>query len=186
MSIPQEAKEVKLISSIFSAHKILMQDVIKEVEGHFGSVDWVSELFVFDRTRYYEREMGWPLYRRFLSFSSLIKPDSLVEIKLITNSIEKGHLMGKGRGVNIDPGYISLERLVLATGKNYIHRIYLGKGIYADLTLVFHAGTFTPLVWTYPDYAHEKVIACFNMVRDNYRQQVTEKGISKRKRDNYA
>ncbi|MFB0532614.1 MAG: DUF4416 family protein, partial [Desulfatiglandales bacterium] len=113
---------------------------------------------------------GWPLCRRFISFSNLITPDSIVDIKLVTNTIENGHLVGRRRKINIDPGYISLERLVLASGKNYSHRIYLRKGIYADLTLVFHAGTFKPLAWTYPDYADEKIIGYFNVIRNGYLQ----------------
>ena len=176
MSIPKESTEVKLVSSLFSTEDDLIRNVIKEMEGHFGSVDWVSEKLVFDRTEYYAKEMGWPLFRRFISFSELISPDYLVDIKLLTNTIENGHLVKKRRKINIDPGYISLERLVLATGKNYTHRIYLDKGVFADLTLVFHGGTFMPLIWTYPDYANEKFIRYFNMVRVRYLRYLREEG----------
>ncbi len=174
MSIPKEVKMVKLISSLFSSEEDLIERVIKYMETYFDSVDWVSEKLVFNRTRYYEKETGWPLYRRFISFSKLIYPDSIVDIKLMTNTIENEHLVNKRRRINIDPGYISLERLVLATGKNYTHRIYLTKGIYADLTLVFHAGTFKPLAWTYPDYANEKVIGYFNKARNGYLHHLRE------------
>ena len=173
MSTPKEAKKVKLVSSLFSPDEELIEKVIKQMEGYFDPVDWVSEKLVFNRTRYYEKEMGWPLYRRFISFSRLISPDEIVDIKLITNTIENEYLVDKRRKINIDPGYISLERLVLATGKNYIHRIYLKKGIYADLTLIFYAGTFKPLAWTYPDYAEEKVIGYFNMLRDRDLKHLT-------------
>ena len=174
MSTPEEVTKVKLISSLFSQKEKLIENVIKQMEGYFGPADWVSEKLVFNRTRYYEKEMGWLLYRRFISFSKLISPDSIVDIKLMTNKIENEHLVDKRRKINIDPGYISLERLVLATGKNYTHRIYLTKGIYADLTLVFHAGIFNPLAWTYPDYADEKVIGYLNMVRNDYLQHLRE------------
>lgn len=174
VSIPQEAKKVKLISSLFSPEEELLEKVIKQMEGYFGPVDWVSERLVFDRTRYYAREMGWPLHRRFISFSNLVAPGAIADIKLATNRIENEHLADKRRRVNIDPGYISLERLVLATGKNYVHRIYLGKGIYGDLTLIFHGGTFKPVAWTYPDYAEEKLIGYFNMVRSRYLQLLRE------------
>lgn len=172
MSTPEEAKEVKLISSLFSSEEDLIEKVIKQMEGSFGPVDWVSEKLAFDRTRYYAKEMGWPLWRRFISFSNLILPETLVDIKLATNTIENGHLVDRTRKINIDPGYISLERLILASGKNYIHRIYLREGIYADLALVFHAGTFKPLPWTYPDYADEKIIGYFNMIRNAYLQHL--------------
>jgi hypothetical protein len=175
VSTPQEARKVKLISSLFSPEEGLIDTVIKEMEEHFGPVDWVSGKLFFDRTRYYEREMAWPLHRRFVTFFKLIKPDSIVDIKLVTNRIEREHLVDTKRRINIDPGYISLERLILATGKNYIHRIYLAKGIYADLTLIFHGGTFKPLSWTYPDYADERVIGMFNIVRSAYLQHIREK-----------
>jgi hypothetical protein len=175
MSIPREAKGVRLIMSLFSREGELIENVIKKMERYFGPVSWTSENLIFNRTRYYEREMGWPLQRRFIAFSELIKPDSIVDIKLMTNKIEKDHIIDNKRSINIDPGYISLERLVLATGKNYIHRIYLRKGIYADLTLIFHSGTFMPLAWTYPDYSDEKVIACFNALRDDYLQKLRGK-----------
>jgi hypothetical protein len=174
MSTPQGARKVKLISSLFSPEEALIDAVIKEMEEHFGPVDWVSGKLFFDRTRYYEREMAWPLHRRFVAFFNLIKPDSIVDIKLVTNRIEKEYLVNTKRRINIDPGYISLERLILATGKNYIHRIYLTKGIYADLTLIFHGGTFKPLAWTYPDYADERVIGMFNIVRSAYLQHIRE------------
>jgi len=168
VSKPKPGQKVKLISSLFSSDVDLIMKVIKQMEKYFGVTDWISEEIIFDRTKYYAKEMGWPLYRRFISFEKHIYPEFLVEAKLITNKIEDEHLSKMKRKINIDPGYISLERLVLATGKNYIHRIYLGKGIYADLTLVFRAGTFKSLEWTYPDYRNEKTIDCFNTLRDNY------------------
>jgi hypothetical protein len=174
VSEPQETKKAKLISSLFSRERALIDRGIKEMEERFGSVDWVSEVLAFERTRYYEKEMGWPLYRRFISFTTLIKPESIREIKLCTNEIENAHLDKNRRTINIDPGYLTLERLVLATGKNYIHRVPLGRGIYADLTLVFHHGTFKPLAWTYPDYAEERVIGLFNLIRSQYLKRVRE------------
>lgn len=172
MSSPREADDVRLISSIFSPNEQLIDTLIERLEGMFGPVEWRSPLLLFDRTRYYEKEMGWPLQRRFVSFRDLIRPESLVEVKLRTNALEQMFVREGKRVVNIDPGYVSLERLVLATGKNYTHRIYLGKGIYADLTLVFHKGTFRPLEWTYRDYADEGLISQFNEIRARYKEQL--------------
>lgn len=129
---------------------------------------------LFDRTRYYAREMGWPLYRRFVCFEELISPETLVDVKVTTNAIEGGYLIQGNRQVNIDPGYISAERLVLATGKNYVHRVYIGKGIYADLTLVFMRGSFRPLEWTYGDYSAPEMIAYFNELRSAYMEKLRE------------
>jgi len=172
MSTPNEAEDVKLISSLFSSDKELIDNVINELELLFGPTDWISPWLLFDRTRYYEKEMGWPLHRRFISFRDLIRPEEIVRIKLAANRIENNYTKEDGtRSINIDPGYISLERLVLATGKNYIHRIYLSDGIYADLTLIFHGKSFKSIEWTYPDYRDPVTIGYFNDVRSRYKGQ---------------
>lgn len=172
MSSPREADDVKLISSLFSPRKDQIEEMIHELEGSFGLTDWMSPELLFDRTRYYEREMGWPLYRRFVSFRELIGPGNIVDIKLATNGLENRYRQDERRTVNIDPGYVSLERLVLVTGKNYVHRIYLSKGVYAELTLVFKKGGFTPLQWTYRDYADPVVIRYFNEIRERYKREL--------------
>ena len=174
MSQPQEPEPVKLISSLFSPEKELIDTVVEELSKDFGLVDWISPELLFDRTQYYAREMGWPLHRRFISFSQLVPADHLVEIKLKTNGIEDHHRLEGNRLVNIDPGIISPERLILATGKNYVHRVYLSKGIYADLTLIFQKGSFRPVKWTYPDYATPTIIGFFNKIREKYMEQLRE------------
>jgi hypothetical protein len=172
MSEPREADDVKLVASLFSPEEKILQEVLLELEKRFGPRDWMSPPLFFDRTRYYEREMGWPLHRRFLSFRNLIRPEAIVDTKLQTNELEKEFLQEGKRRVNIDPGYVALERLVLATGKNYTHRLYLSKGIFADLTLVFHQGSFQTLPWTYRDYADPVVITYFNDIREHYKNQL--------------
>jgi len=175
MSQPREPDPVKLIASIFTPKEDLIREVINELSLRYGPVDWESPPMFFDRTRYYEREMGWPLHRRFVSFEYLISPDDIVNVKLETNELESRYLQEGNRLVNIDPGYIGLERLVLATGKNYVHRIYLRNGIYADLTLIYKKGSFRSLEWTYKDYADPKMIEMFNNVRKRYTEQLKER-----------
>jgi hypothetical protein len=172
MSNPSEAEDVKLISSLFSSQANLIDRVILEMEGLFGPTDWISPAFFFDRTKYYEREMGWPLHRRFISFKTLVRPQDIVEIKWKTNDLENKESQGGKRKINIDPGYVALERLVLTTGKNYTHRIYLSRGIYADLTLIFQRGGFSPLAWTYKDYGDPEIIDYFNEIRERYKKQI--------------
>ena len=175
MSQPQIPNHVKLIASIFSVENSLIDEVMIKLTEKFGSIDWTSPELFFDRTKYYAREMGWPLHRRFISFSGLIPAEELVKVKLATNEFEKEYLDHGNRQVNIDPGYISAERLILATGKNYIHRVYLTKGIYADLTLLFKKGGFRSVEWTYPDYANPDIIDYFNEIRKTYMAQIMEK-----------
>ncbi len=172
MSHPHEPDHVKLISSLFSPRKEFIEEAIDQLTNFFGPVDWISPEFIFDRTKYYAREMGWPLFRRFVSFEALIPPDHIVEIKLQTNKVEQQYLHDGNRKINIDPGYISPERLILATGKNYIHRVYLSKGIFADLTLIFKRGGFRTLEWTYPDYAAPDIIEHLNSVRERYMKRL--------------
>ncbi len=167
-----EPEDVKLICSVFSAEESLIQVCVRDLEGLFGKADWIGPALYFDRTRYYEKEMGWPLHRRFLSFQGLVRPDWIVEAKRKTSDLEEKYLRDGKRRVNVDPGYVSLERLVLATGKNYTHRVYLSGGVYADLTLVFQRGTFRSLEWTFPDYASSGIIEMFNGVRMRYREQL--------------
>jgi hypothetical protein len=176
MSEPREPHPVKLIMSLFSSEEDLLDGVILRLEGTYGRTEWRGPPLLFDRTTYYAREMGWPLHRRFVSFESLIPPERLVEVKLDTNALEKQYLRGDSRRVNIDPGYLAPERLVLATGKNYTHRIYLAKGIYGDLTLVFHKGAFRTLPWTYRDYADAGLVQHFQELRERYMDQLRRMG----------
>ncbi len=174
MSYPHEPDRVKLISSLFSPKKKFLERAIDQLTDFFGPVDWISPELLFDRTKYYAGEMGWPLFRRFVSFEALVPSDYIVEAKLTTNKVEQQYLHEGNRKINIDPGYISPERLILATGKNYIHRVYLTKGIFADLTLIFKRGGFRTLEWTYPDYAEPDIIEALNSVRGQYMKQLKE------------
>jgi hypothetical protein len=167
-----QPEPVKFFIGAFAADPEVLGEVEEILAVRLGRVDWRSPPLMFDRTRYYEKEMGWPLHRRFFAFERLISPEFLVDIKLATHDIEVDYTDSGRRTVNIDPGYLCAERLVLATGKNYIHRIYLGKGVYADLTLVFSRGSFKILNWTYPDYAAPEMIGYFNELRSRYMTQL--------------
>ncbi len=168
MSQIQAPKLAKLVIGLFMKEKSLIVPVSKELTERFGPVDLVSNWLHFNFTSYYKSEMGEPLFRRMLVFKTLIEQDDLAEIKIFTNDIELEYSKNSKRMVNIDPGYILLERFVLATGKNYSHRIYVGKHIYADLTLIYTKGRFQKLPWTYPDYAEQKMLIFLKQVRDKY------------------
>ncbi|MBM4272321.1 MAG: DUF4416 family protein [Deltaproteobacteria bacterium] len=172
MSTPRPAEAVKLITSIFSSHVGILKDVLHILSVHYGGIDFLSAKMPFHYTDYYADEMGSSLERRFASFDTLIRPESLPDIKLFANSIEEKFSLSGKRRVNIDPGYVSDAHLILATGKAYSHRPYLRDGIYADLTLVFRSKTFQPLAWTYPDYRETHVINVFNMLRAKYLAQL--------------
>jgi hypothetical protein len=150
------------------ADKGLFPELAAELTSLFGPADIISAWFDFDYTTYYHKEMGSPLFRRLLAFKTLIAQKELATIKLTTNRIEQRTAEEGRRKFNIDPGYLLLERFVLATGKNFTHRIYLEQGIYADLTLVYSRGGFQMLPWTYPDYADVKMLDYLTAVRNKY------------------
>ncbi|HHC24227.1 MAG TPA: DUF4416 family protein [Desulfobacterales bacterium] len=168
MSSPQPPRPAKLVIGLFMKERAFFEPVAEELAGKFGPIDMMSRWLPFDYTSYYEPETGSPLFRRVMSFSDLIKQSFLPDIKLMTNGIELKYSEDSRRRVNIDPGYMLLERFVLATGKNFTHRIYIGRQIYADLTLIYTKGTFQKLPWTYPDYADKKMLACLEVVRKRY------------------
>jgi hypothetical protein len=168
MSIPQLPKPAKLLIGLFMKEKELLEPVARLLAENFGPVDMISRWMAFDYTDYYEREMGTPLFRRMLVFEQLREQTALADIKIISNEIEKKFSNDGMRNVNIDPGYMLPERFVLASGKNFTHRIYIGKGIYADLTLIYTKGSFQKLPWTYPDYADQKMLGWLKQVRDRY------------------
>lgn len=138
----------------------------------FGSIDFESNPICFGHTDYYEQEFGKDLTRTFISFKKLIFPHSLAVIKIFANKIEKRFSSGLTRQVNIDPGYIDLAKLVLASTKDYCHRIYLNKGVFAEITLSFRDKTFKALEWTYPDYRTPEYIEIFNHIRHIYENQI--------------
>jgi len=168
MSRPQPPRPAKLVIGFFLKEKRFGGDVISSLVEKFGPIDMASSWFPFDFTTYYHDETGIPLFRRLFGFKKLIQQQDLAQIKLTTNSLEQQYASDGKRPVNIDPGYLLHERFVLATGKNYSHRIYIGKGIYADLTLIYSHGRFEPLPWTYPDYASKNVIDFLEKVRKKY------------------
>ena len=176
MSTPQPPKPAKPVIGLILKDSALLGPAAAALEECFGRPDMVSPWLSFDFTDYYLNEMGAPLRRRIFSFRALIGQEILPEVKLETNRIEGRFCIDGQRRVNIDPGILTFERFVLATGKNYTHRIYLGRGIFADLTLLFSGGAFRPLPWTYPDYADAEVIEYFNGVRERYKEQLRGNG----------
>jgi hypothetical protein len=168
---------VKLIVGLIFAREAPVVALRQELEASYGQVDCESNWLPFDATRYYEREMGTQLQRLFWSFESLIAPETLADIKRDTNALEQAYAVPDARGwrrrANLDPGYVDLAKLVLATTKDRQHRLYLGRGIYAEVTLRFTGGRFVPWDWTYPDYRLPEYLAFFDAARRRYRQQLT-------------
>lgn len=149
-----------------------MAAIEKELRDVLGPIEDRSATKPFLHSDYYQKEMGKNLSRYFLLFQPLASRGQLPEVKLQTNEIETRHARQGDRTVNIDPGYIALEHIVLATTKGFAHRLYLGKGIFGDLTLMFENGSFHGLPWTYPDYRSEEIIALCTSWRQHYKESL--------------
>ncbi len=174
MGITKKPQLVKLIVGLISSHLNLFSTVQGELVGLFGPVDLESSLIPFSFTNYYSSELGPNLQRKFLSFARLIEPQRLAEIKSLTNEMEvRFQRQNNKRGMNIDPGYLETGKLILATTKNQQHRIYLGKGIYAEVTLRFRREKFEPWEWTYPDYRSKIYIDFFTKARETHLKQLS-------------
>jgi hypothetical protein len=171
---------VKLIVGVITARLDLLAAVYQRLSERFGPIDFTSQLLPFDYTTYYEAEMGKDLKRQFISFETLIAPDELAAAKHFSNAVEREFAKtgAEDRQINLDPGYISAAKLVLASTKDHAHRIYLQGGIYAEITLKFHHKTFQPWEWTYPDYRTQAYIDIFNRIRSMYMEQLKTSGLS--------
>lgn len=166
---------VKLISGFIFQKEIVFDKARGILEKKFGKIDFESQILQFTHTNYYEPEFGNNLKRKFISFKKLIHPQSLPRIKITANAIENKLSRNGLRLVNIDPGYLDMAKLVLASTKDFKHRIYLDKGIYAEATLFYRNRSFTCWEWTYPDYKSDDYIEIFNRIREIYARQIKNK-----------
>jgi len=170
-------KPVKLFVGILSCNKDLFDDVESLLVKHFGEVEIKSEIFPFNFTDYYKKEMGANISRQFICFRKLINPEELYTIKKWTNELEDKFKHNKRysviRPINIDPGYLTHCNLILASSKDYYHRIHLQGGIFAEVTLFYQHEVYKNLPWTYPDFQTEKYKNFFLKVRALYAKDIS-------------
>lgn len=146
--------------------------VLSFIEKRFGKLDLQSLTFDFSFTDYYEKEFGLGLKKKFISMQRLIDAGFLSKVKIFTNKIEKKFSKSGLRLINIDPGLIDLAKIVLASTKDFSHRISLGKGIFAEITLIYQDKNYRALDWTYPDYKSTGYMDFFKKVREIYAKQI--------------
>ncbi len=178
MAEPKPFLPAKLICGIIAGEDPLFQSAQESLSLFFGAVDAQSLFFPFDLTDYYEKQMGLHLRRKFISFKKLIRPEKLSRIKLVTNRLEddiRNEILSDHRVVNIDPGYILPSALIMATVKNFAHRVPLQQGIYAHLEFLFGKNDVRPLAWTYPDFRSQEYQDFFLKVRRIYLSQLKKK-----------
>jgi hypothetical protein len=172
MGTARDPQPAKLIASLLTGDTSLLATVKARLSDTFGPIDFESELLPFDHTDYYAPEFGPELKRQIVTFEQLVAPGDLPAIKRRTNELEWSLAEAGKRRVNIDPGYVSLGKMVLASTKDHAHRLYLGEGVYGEGTLVFQRGHFRPWPWTYPDYGSDLYCAMFEAIRERYKVQL--------------
>ena len=157
-------KALFFVSTLFSDPDVFVA-ACAELEKTFGPVLMESPTWPWDYSEHYSDEMGSALSRRYLFFEAPIGQDEIAAAKLATNELEE-RFSGEGkRRINLDPGYLTLAKVVLASTKDYSHRLYLGKGIFAELTLMYQQGKFAGTVNTYRDYLDERSLRVFSLAR---------------------
>ena len=155
MGTPGKPDPVKLLISIMYDERFDAALVLEKLRTRFGDTEYAYGPVAFIWTDYYAPEMGGNLKKRYVCYAKLIERTDLPDIKLWTNALEQESAADGKRKINIDPGYVARDKLVLATTKDFFHRLYLGKGIYGEVTLHFRQGSFRHFSWTYPDYKEE-------------------------------
>ncbi len=172
MGLLKRVSAVKLIIGILANKDSLFKKAEDMLEKKYGRIDYRSNIIKFDFTDYYSDEMGPKLSRKFISFQKLFDPLRIAKIKLQTNMIENKFKTAGRRNINIDPGFINEWKLVLASTKDNLQRIYLGRGIYAEITLYYKNSQFMDFIWTYPDYKTEEYKRVFQDIRKLFREQI--------------
>jgi len=171
---------VKLFVGVLTSLPEITAEIQIRLSALFGPVDLGIGPLPFDSTDYYNSEMGSPISRFFFGFSELIEPSTIAGIKIQTNKLETAFAAEQtavSRPVNLDPGYLEQSKIVLASTKNYYHRILLSAGIYAEVTLHYEAGHWCIFPWTFPDFRTKRYHPFFSSLRKLYRDQLKAMGL---------
>lgn len=166
--IRSTVEPVLLFSGFLFRDADIFKQALEMMTAAWGPVCLESETFDFTHTDYYQKEMGGGLKRKFAGFADFIAPIALAGIKVVSNRIEDELAVSGKRRINIDPGYLDLAKLVLASTKDFSHRLCLGENIFGEVTMRYVKGQFQPLEWTYPDYREPKTLEFFNHARQFY------------------
>ncbi len=170
---------VKLFCGLLLSAGVPRQEAEAALTPHYGAVILRSPCVPFEQTTYYESEMGAGLQRCYVAFEPLVDMAMLAAIKHTTNRLEAAFADTTGqRRVNIDPGYLDLAKVVLASTKDHAHRLYIGDGIFAEITLRYWQKRFQFWEWTYPDYRLPVALDFFHQLRVLYRTQLRQDAAS--------
>jgi hypothetical protein len=167
----KKTESVKLFCGFIYREENINFQVEKVLCENYGETEYRAGPFPFTFTDYYEKEMGKGLKRKFMAFKKVVSPERLYQVKIFTNQLESKFTTSKGqRKINIDPGYITLSKVVLFSTKDFYHRMYLGEGIYGEVTMSYTKGAFSFFPWTFPDYQTEEYLEFFRKLRKKHKR----------------
>lgn len=173
ITTPQSAL---LLLAAFSRYGAALDWALDRAISRFGPLALESPRFEFRETEYYTPSMGPELFKTFWAFERLVDPEMLADIKRQTNAWEAEYASAAAhderRPLNLDPGYVGLGKLVLASTKDHAHRIYLGQGIYAEVTLYYKDGRWQQREWTFADYRRDDYQAFFEECRATLKRKL--------------
>jgi len=171
----RKTEPVKLFISLLTSLPEMLPRVERDLISRYGTVDIRGGPFPFDKTHYYDEAMGVPLSRTILGFAELVGPERLAGIKREMNAQEARIAAEAGRiqrPVNLDPGYLETSKVVLASTKNFYHRVFVGDDIFAEVTMHWQGGAWQKFDWTFPDFRSGQYDAFFTALRRAYRDQL--------------
>jgi Domain of unknown function (DUF4416) len=185
MGTARDPRPAKYFVGLLSSDLQLLNSVETDLTAILGAIDGRSETLPWNVSRFYEKEMGSGLLRRFVSFCQLASPGNLAKIKLQTQRVEEKYrtLEQSRRKVNVDPGYLEAGKVVLASTKNAGHRIYLQSGIYGEVALIYYDGAFRACLHTYPDYLRAETLSFLTSLRSFYLDQLRQPAESNREKE---
>lgn len=165
---PTKPKKAVLFIGLISNKEELFKEVKEKLVYLYGEVIYETEIFNWDFTNYYEGELGKNLKKQFLFFKKLIDIEEIVDIKMQTNKIEDKYSKNNKRLINIDPGYLTENKVVLPSAKDRPHKIYIKDGIYCDPVLKYQNNSYQPFEHSFPDFKTKKYIELFNKIRKTH------------------
>jgi len=169
-------ERAKWIVGLIVAPDLSRPQLFEDVAEMIGKVERSFGPFPFNSTGYYGKEMGENLVRYWLSADGLHDAAGLVALKhraaRVEDRFRRDASDGGGRRANVDPGYLTAAKLVLSTHKNFSHRIYLGEGVFAEVTLSFSRNRIIHHQWTYPDFRAGLYDQSLKRIRDDYLSQL--------------